>query len=237
MQRGVAKHLSGKRTFLKFRIFILGLIISAIFLSSCERKEVAAPPPPSSVTVMTIQPQTVPVTLQFVAQTQSSRLVNIYSRVSGFLERRVYTEGEFVKEGQVLFLIDSKPFEVQLAQAEAAFTRQKAALAVAKSNLARTKPLTAQDALSQKDLDDAVGQFESSSAAVEQAKAQVEAAKLNLSYCTITAPCDGVTSAALQQDGTYADFTCIMIWPQREVRQAGRILDFNLEFRQMVLED
>ncbi|HMW87550.1 MAG TPA: hypothetical protein PKD65_16115 [Nitrospira sp.] len=42
---------------------------------------------------------------------------------------------------------------------------------------------------------------------------------------------------SLQQDGTYADFTCIMIWPQREVRQAGRILDFNLEFRQMVLED
>jgi membrane fusion protein (multidrug efflux system) len=74
---------------------------------------------------------------------------------------------------------------------------------VAKSNLARTKPLTAQDALSQKDLDDAVAQFESASAAVEQAKAQVEAAKLDLSYCTISAPCDGVTSAALQQDGTY----------------------------------
>jgi len=193
----------GGLAFVNLRVVHFGLILSAIFLSSCDRKGIPTPPTLPSVTVMIVQSQTVPVTLQYVAQTQSSRLVNIYSRVSGFLERRVYTEGEMVKEGTVLFLIDARPFKVQLAQAEAALARQEAALTVSKSNLARTKPLTAQDALSQKDLDDAIAQFESASAAVEQAKAQVEAAKLNLSYCTITSPCDGITSAALQQDGTY----------------------------------
>jgi membrane fusion protein (multidrug efflux system) len=73
----------------------------------------------------------------------------------------------------------------------------------ARLNLERTKPLAEQNALSQKDLDDATGQFQSTSAAVDQARAQVEQAKLNLSYTVITSPLDGITSAALQQDGTY----------------------------------
>ncbi|HNR14288.1 MAG TPA: efflux RND transporter periplasmic adaptor subunit, partial [Thermodesulfobacteriota bacterium] len=161
------------------------------------------PPSTPEVAVMTIQPKAVPTDNVYVAQTQSSRLVNIYSRVSGFLDRRVYTEGEVVKAGQVLFLIDPKPFQVQLAQAEAALARQEAALEVARSVLTRTKPLALKDAVSKKDLDDAQGRFETASADVEQAKAEVESAKLNLSYCTITSPCDGITSAALQQDGTY----------------------------------
>ena len=93
-----------------------------------------------------------------------------------------------VREGQVLFEMDPKPFQVQLDQARAALTKQQAALEVAQSNLARVKPLTEQDALSRKDLDDAISRDQSASAEVELAKAQVEAAKLNLSYCTIYLP-------------------------------------------------
>lgn len=184
-------------------IFGICMAIAFPLLSGCSKKEPPPPPRTAEVTAMTIEPKSVPVSAEYVAQTQSSRLVNIYARVSGFLESRVYTEGQLVKKGDVLFRIDAKPFEVQLVQAEAALTRQKAALELARLNLARTKPLAAQDALSQKDLDDATSQFESASAAVEQAKAEVESARLNLSYCTITSPCDGITSAALQQDGTY----------------------------------
>lgn len=179
------------------------LTIAVSLLLGCSKKEPPTPPRTAEVATMTIEPKSVPVSAEYVAQTQSSRLVNIYARVSGFLESRVYTEGQLVKKGDVLFRIDPKPFEVQLAQAEAALTRQQAALDLARINLARTKPLAAQEALSQKDLDDATSQFESASAAVEQAKAEVESARLNLSYCTITSPCDGITSAALQQDGTY----------------------------------
>ncbi|MCQ8780203.1 efflux transporter periplasmic adaptor subunit, partial [Escherichia coli] len=78
----------------------------------------------------------------------------------------------------------------------------QAALATTRANLDRTKPLVEQDALSQKDLDDATGQFQQASAGVAQAKAQVVQAELNLSYATITSPVDGISSYALQADGT-----------------------------------
>jgi membrane fusion protein (multidrug efflux system) len=74
---------------------------------------------------------------------------------------------------------------------------------VARADLERTKPLASQNALSQKDLDDANGQYLASAAAVEEAKARLETATLNLSYCTIRSPLTGVSGAAQQQDGTY----------------------------------
>jgi membrane fusion protein, multidrug efflux system len=157
----------------------------------------------AEVTVITVEAKDVPVSGEYVAQTQSSRLVNIQARVSGFLDRRVYTEGAMVKEGDTLFLMDQKPFQAQLDQTQAAMARQVAAMETAKANLARVKPLAEMDALSQKDLDDAKGQYESYAAAVDQAKAQVETAKLNLSYTVITSPVTGITSFAQQTEGTY----------------------------------
>jgi membrane fusion protein (multidrug efflux system) len=136
-------------------------------------------------------------------RTQSSQAVNIQARVSGFLDKRVYTEGSVVKTGQVLFQMDQKPFQAQVDGAQAALQRQQAAMEVAKQNLARTKPLAQQNALSQKDLDDAQGQFEQTAAAVEQAKSQLVTAQLNLSYTTIRSPVDGVSSYAAVADGTY----------------------------------
>ena len=144
-----------------------------------------------------------PVTFENIAQTQSSRQVNIQARVSGFLDKRVYTEGSIVKEGQTLFLMDQKPFKTQLDLANAALAQQVASMGTARSNLARVKPLTQLNALSQKDLDDATGQYQVSAAEVEQAKAQVESAKLNLSYTVIASPVTGITGSAQQADGTY----------------------------------
>ena len=147
--------------------------------------------------------QDVPVTTEYVAQTQSSQSVNIQARVSGFLDKRVYTEGSVVKAGQVLFQMDQKPFQAQVDAQQAAMQRNQASLQVATANLARTKPLAAQNALSQKDLDDAQGQYEQAAAAVAQSKAQLEEAQLNLSYTTITSPVTGVSSFAAVADGTY----------------------------------
>ena len=181
-----------------------GIILAVSFLLlACRGEKKTSPPASPAVTVMGVVPRDVPVSFEFVAQTQSSHLVNIQARVSGFLDRRVYTEGAVVKEGQVLFLMDAKPFQVQLDQARATLSKQEAALEMARLNLARTKPLTEQNALSQKDLDDATGHYQSAAAAVEQAKAEVETAKLNLSYTTITSPVTGVSSSAIQTDGTY----------------------------------
>ncbi len=184
----------------------LALSAAILLLGGCgkeEKKEVARPP--ADVTVLTVVPRDVPVTATYVAQTQSSQAVTIAARVSGFLDKRVYTEGSVVKAGQVLFQMDPKPFQAQLDAQTAALQRNQAALDVATSNLARTKPLVAQNALSQKDLDDAQGQYEQAAAAVAQGKAQVEEAKLNLSYTTITSPVDGVSSFAAVADGTYVN--------------------------------
>jgi membrane fusion protein (multidrug efflux system) len=197
-----------RRRGLFWRRFLLASILFALTLaaSGCEKQEKtssAAEKGPSEVTVITIKPGDTPVTFEYVAQVQSSRQVNIQARVNGFLEKRVYTEGEIVKSGQTLFLMDRKPFQAQLDQAEAALAMQQAALDVARKNLARVKPLAAANALSQKELDDATGQFQSASAAVAQAKATVEEASLNLSYTVIKSPVDGITSYAQQAEGTY----------------------------------
>jgi len=185
------------------RTMILLLVLVCMAAACTKGPEEKAQPKSAEVAVITVEARDVPVSAEYVAQTQSSRLVNIQARVSGFLEKRVYTEGAMVKEGQTLFLMDQKPFKVQLDQAEAALARQKAAMETAKANLARVKPLAEMDALSQKDLDDATGQYQSYEAAVDQAKAQVETAKLNLSYTVITSPVAGLTSFAQQTEGTY----------------------------------
>ncbi len=185
------------------KLIVMLSLGTALALAGCEKKTETMTPPPPTVTLVTVAPRDVPVSAEYVAQTQSSQQVNIQARVTGFLEKRVYTEGATVKAGDVLFLMDKKPFQVQLDGAKAALTRQKTAMETSRLNLERTKPLAAKNALSQKDLDDAIGSYESMAAAVEQAKAQVATAELNLSYCTITSPVAGITSAAQQQEGTY----------------------------------
>jgi len=185
---------------------LLALSTALLLTGGCgkeEKKEAARPP--LEVTALTVVARDVPVASVFVAQTQSSQAVNIAARVSGFLDKRVYTEGAVVKAGQVLFRMDPKPFQAQVDGAEAALQRNQAAYEVAKANLARTKPLAQQNALSQKDLDDAQGQYEQTAAAVAQSKAQLESARLDLSYTTITSPVDGVSSFAAVADGTYVN--------------------------------
>ena len=184
---------------------LLASVVVTLQLVACGDTKEPAAAPAVVVTALTVVPSDVPVSTIFVAQTQSSQAVNIQARVSGFLEKRVYTEGAAVKAGQVLFEMDKKPFVAQVQGAAAALQRQEAAQEVARANLARTKPLVEQNALSRRDLDDARGQFEQSAAAVAQAKAQLESAQLDLSYTTIKSPVDGLSSFAAVADGTYLD--------------------------------
>jgi membrane fusion protein (multidrug efflux system) len=152
----------------------MAVAVCALVLAACGREAPKAPEKaPIDVTVLTVERADVPVTAVYVAQTQSTQAVNIQARVSGWLDKRVYQEGAVVKTGQVLFQMDQKPFQAQVDAAKAALERQKAAAVVAKQNLDRTKPLAQQNALSQKDLDDATGQFEQTQAAVQQAQAQL----------------------------------------------------------------
>jgi membrane fusion protein (multidrug efflux system) len=158
---------------------------------------------PAEVSVIVVSPRNTPVTFEYVGQTQSSHQVQIVARVNGFLEKREYAEGSIVKAGQVMFRQDPKPFQAVLAAYDGALAEQQARLQVANDNLAEVKPLAALNALSQKDLNDATGQQQAAAAAVQVAKANVEQARLNLGYTTITTPVTGYSSYARVQDGQY----------------------------------
>ncbi|TDG20448.1 efflux RND transporter periplasmic adaptor subunit [Paraburkholderia silviterrae] len=181
----------------------LGLAVGA---AACHDKTpVASARPPVNVDVINVALRDVPVVFDYVGQTESSQQVEIRARVNGFLEKRVYEEGSMVHQGDVMFQMDRKPFQAALDAAHAEFAQQKARLDVAQANLNRVRPLAAKNALSQKDLDDSIGQQQAAAAALEQARANVTSASLNLGYTTITAPVTGLSSFAKKQDGSYID--------------------------------
>jgi membrane fusion protein, multidrug efflux system len=184
------------------RALLIGVAALTV-LAGCGKEVPKPAPPPLEVSTIAVQARDIAISAEYVAQTQSSQAVNIQARVSGFLDKRVYTEGAVVKAGQVLFRMDPKPFQAQLDAANAALQRNQAALQVATANLNRTKPLAAKNALSQKDLDDAQGQYEQAAAAVAGSKAQVDSAQLDLSYTVISSPVSGVSSYAAIADGSY----------------------------------
>src|SRR3990172_7930877 len=182
-----------------------GAGLAALAAAGCSKE---APPPQRpvpEVTVVAIKPQDIPYTPNFVAQTESSRQVNIVARVSGFLDRIAYQEGELVKEGQLLFQLDPKPFQAQLEAARGELQSQQARFTTAQANLGRVKPLAQQNALSQADLDKAQGEFDASKAAVFSAQAKVTEAELNLGYATIRSPVTGLASRALQRQGAFVN--------------------------------
>ena len=191
-----------KRRSFALRLAALSLT-APLALGGCGKEQKTTERPPPEVSTVTVEPQDVPVSMDFIAQTQSSQQVEIYARVTGFLDKRVYTEGAMVEAGSVLFQMDAKPYQVQVAAAKAALAQQEARLTTFQAKLARVRPLTKLNALSQKDLDNAVGEVQNSRAAVDEAKANLAQAELNLSYTTITSPVTGLAGAALQQDGTY----------------------------------
>jgi membrane fusion protein (multidrug efflux system) len=189
--------------FKKFAGAFVVLLLFIIVIHGCRDDSQLSAKQAIVVSVMKIVPKDTEVTIEFVGQTESSHEVEIRARVNGFLDKRTYNEGAFVHAGDVLFQMDAKPFEAELHAELGALAQQVARLKTAEANLKRIIPLVKLDALSRKDLDDANGSHDAAAAAVETAKANVDKARLNLSYTTIAAPISGLTSYARVQDGTF----------------------------------
>ena len=181
------------------------LIGAVLLLAGCGKPQTPAPPPAAQVSVLSVAAKDAPVTFEFVGVTASSQQVEVRARVDGFLDERLYTEGSIVRQDDVMFKMDAKPFEAELDAAKAALAEQEARLWTAQANLKRVKPLARANAVSQKELDDAQGTVNAAAAAVEMAKADVQTAQLNLGYTTIEAPVTGVSSFARIQDGAYVN--------------------------------
>ena len=154
------------------------------------------------VTVMAAQPQQVPVMVEAVGQAEGSKQVEVRARVSGILTRQLYKEGDRVKAGAPLFIIDPVSYDIALSQARASLTQEQANLERAQRDAARLKPLVEQRAISQKEYDDATSALKTSDALAAASMAKVREAELNLAYTRVTAPISGVTGRAQQSEGS-----------------------------------
>ena len=182
---------------------LLPFILLLFTLGGCSEQANEAKGGAPDVTVIKIEPRDTAVAFEFVGKTASSRRVEIRSRVEGFLDKREYVEGSMVEAGDVLFIMDTKPFEAQLQAAEAELEQQQARKQTALINLNRMRPLAKKNAVAQKELDDAEGTYREAAAAVEQARAKVIQAELDLGYCTIMTPVSGLSSYAVMREGAY----------------------------------
>ena len=180
---------------------MLALGLASLGLTGCKGN--AQPPAPTPPEVSVIQVAAHPVTVynEYVAQTQSPDTIEIRSQVTGLLERQVFTDGARVKKGDLLYVIDQRPFEAQLAQAKASLAQAEANLVNAKQNLARQGRLIAQKAVSKQDYDTAVAQERSGTALVEAQKALLRNTELNLEFATLRASREGFMSSSLVKPG------------------------------------
>lgn len=149
-----------------------------------------------------VKSQDTPANFEFTGQTESSRQVEIRSRVTGYLDKIAYQEGAVVHQGELLFQIDPRPFQASLDNAKGVLASQQATLNNARATLARVKPLAKQNAVSQKDLDDATAAVLTAQAAVQSAKAQVQDAEINLGYTTIRSPLTGLAGRSEKREGS-----------------------------------
>ncbi len=168
---------------------ILAAALGASVLVGCSdnKPPAAAPRGPMPVTVLEVQPQRVPTSIEIMAQTEGARETEVRARIGGILVKRLYQEGETVKAGQPLFQIDRSTYEIALADA-----RAKAEQTAREMN--RLKGLAEARAISQKDYDDAASANTIAQTALRQAE-------LNLSWTTVTAPVSGTTGRATKSEG------------------------------------
>ncbi len=179
-------------------VAILVLLLSAGIGCKKEAKVAAGPP---DVHVVAAPKQDVQVVKEWVGSTDGSVNAVIRAQVQGYLIKQLYTEGQVVKKGQALFLIDPRTFQAAVDQARADVAQKKARWDTTVANLNRIRPLAEQNAVSRKDLDDAVGQEQSAHSAYDAARAALDKAKLDLGFTRITSPIDGIAGLAKAQIG------------------------------------
>jgi RND family efflux transporter MFP subunit len=174
---------------------------SILLLCACEQQNKYQPPPPAEVTVAKPDQRKVTLYMELTGSTAPLNRVDLVARVQGFLDKVAYKDGAAVKKGDLLFQIDPEDYKISLQIAQATQQQQEALLIQADADLKRKQDLVKTSAVSIAQVDDSRAKRDSTIAALDQAKGQVEQAKRNLAYTTITAPFDGTMSARLVDPG------------------------------------
>ena len=177
---------------LQFGRRITVLLLAWLVLSGCQQE--AAPKParlPPEVKVMTVVPKSIPDEVEFIGKTESFRPVEIRAQVTGIIKQIFFTEGHDVKKGDSLYLIDPHPFKAVASSAKGQVAQAVARLAQTRAELARVKPLLEEQAVSQKDVDDAIAEELAAEAVLITSKGDWEKAKFDLKNTLIVAPVAG----------------------------------------------
>jgi membrane fusion protein (multidrug efflux system) len=183
-------------------VSVVGMGVLLVVGAGCHKKEDAPPPQaPPAVVVTTVVQRDVPVTEEWIGTTDGNVNAEIRPQVEGYLLRRVYAEGSFVRQGDPLFVIDPRQVQSEAQQAQADLAQAQAQLAKARQDVARFRPLAEQKAISQQELDNALSAEAAAKAVVDARQATVHQARLNLSWSRVTSPISGIAGTAQAQVG------------------------------------
>jgi membrane fusion protein (multidrug efflux system) len=200
------------RTRLLARRIAAGTLAASLVIAgvSCEKTAGPVAPPPPNVVVAAVIQKDVPVYSEWVGTTEGFVNADIYPKISGYLLKQNYKDGDHVKPGQLLFQIDDRQYKAALDQALGELAQQQAENKKNQQDIARYKPLYEQQVVSRQDYDHVNQAAHASAAAVQAAQATVEAAKLNFDWCQVTSPIDGIAGIAKTQVGNLVGTTSLL---------------------------
>lgn len=182
-------------------VFIVSAAIPVVLGCKADVSSAPSAPPIPQVEVVTAIARAVPDEPEFIGQAEASRPVEIRSQVTGILKAVLVPEGRQVNKGAKLYQIDPVPFEAAYKSAQARIAEAQARLVQAKQDLARVKPLLEEQAVSQKDVDDAIAQDLAAKAALQRAQADMIKAKFDFDNTVITAPIKGLIERSRYYEG------------------------------------
>ena len=185
------------------RIFSVIPVVLLLLVACGPSDEGAGPKPALPVGVTVVERQDVPLSIDMVGTTMGIQDVPIRARVEGFLETLNFQEGRFVSKGDLLYTIDSQPFQARLVEAQSMLAASQTNLAKAEADLSRIRPLAEMDAVSQQDLDSAVAQEAAARASVRASEASVDLANIELSYTRMYAPIGGLIGLSKAKPGEF----------------------------------
>lgn len=232
---------------------LLALMLT-VLVTACgqQKQEPSAAMPALPVSVVEVQPTSVPIRAEAVAQTEGAKEVEVRPRVGGILLKKLFQEGEPIKTGQVMFQIDPVPFQIAVQQAEAQLAQQKARIVQTQREADRLKGLLDTQSISQREYDNAVSDNAVATATLLQYEALLREAKLNLSYTSVTAPTSGIagrfqfSEGALVSANTSLLTTIVQlspIWVRFSLSDSelsalgGQLTSQNVKNIQLVLSD
>jgi multidrug efflux system membrane fusion protein len=186
---------------LKYRLFSPLALAAVLTLGACSDEGRAPAMPQAEVGVVTLKAERLPVASELPGRTRAYLTSEVRPQVSGILRKRLFTEGDKVRQGDVLYEIDPASYQAAYDSAKGALAQAQAAVLSARPKAERYRRLAGLDAVSRQDRDDAVASLQQAEATVLTAKAELESARINLAYTKIRAPISGYIGTSTYTPG------------------------------------